>query len=413
MMVFEGLTSTLFTYGRVRLGAQRFVLIVNDICSSLNLIVVINAQNEVSVKVYALLIVIWLSSAIYMGRGSSGSMLAPSQLPGNPTPLNAVEAIIKVFDQAPLVGCCEIHGLQEQADFTALLIRHPAFSTKVNDIVVEFGNALYQDVMDRYIAGKDVSPAELRQIWRNTTQLLVWNAPIYEKFFANVRELNQTLPASRRLRVLLGDPPIDWNKVQGREDIPSFNRDQYYAKIVEDEVLAKGRKALLIVGSGHLARQSIRPPEHAGRLIEKRHPKSLFVIIPHIGFQEQNAELELRLASWPKPSLVFLKGTWLGALDASLVIRLITSPDGGKCWYSLYGETKLEEAVDAYLYLGPSDTLTRSIPSPDIYRDEAYLNELKRRHKIMGRDFDPLALLKEPPKKFDYKLPYKVQKKCP
>jgi len=388
-------------------------LIVNDVCSRDNSVVDKDAQNEVSVKVYALLIVLCLSPAIYIGRGSSESIPASSQLPGDPNPLNAVEAIIKVFDQVPLVGCCEIHGLQEQADFTALLIRHPGFPTKVNDIVVEFGNALYQDVMDRYVAGKDVSPSELRQVWRNTTQLLVWNAPIYEKFFANVRELNQTLPASRRLRVLLGDPPIDWNKVQGRKDIPSFNRDQYYAKVVEDEVLSKGRKALLIVGSGHLARQNIRPTEHAGRLIEKRHPKSLFVIVPHIGFQEQNDELEPRLASWPKPSLVLLKGTWVGELDASLVIRLITSPDGGKCWYSLYGETKLEEAVDAYLYLGPSDSLTRSIPPPDIYRDEVYLNELNRRHKIMGRDFDSLALLKEPSKKFDYKLPFKMQKKCP
>src|SRR5262245_59959188 len=229
-MVFEGLTaSTSFASRRARLGAHRFVLTVNDACSRVNLVVVINAQNEVSVKIYVLLIVLWLSSGIYMGRGSSGSIPSSSQLPGNLTPLNAVEAIIKVCDQAPLVGCCEIHGLQEQADFTSLLIRHPAFSTKVNDIVVEFGNGLYQDVMDRYVAGKDVSPSELRQVWRNTTQLLVWNAPIYEKFFANVRKLNQTLPASRRLRVLLGDPPIDWNKVQGREDIPSFNRNQNYA----------------------------------------------------------------------------------------------------------------------------------------------------------------------------------------
>jgi len=177
-----------------------------------------------------------------------------------------VEAIAKAFDKFPLVALGETHGLQEEADFIAVLIRDPTFSTRVNDIVVEFGNALYQGVVDRYVAGKEISPDELRQVWRNTTQLLPWNSPIYERFFVNVRNLNQTLPASRRLRVLLGDPPIDWNKVQSREEFLSVEgrRDSHYAKVVEDEVLAKGRKALLIAGSGHFARQSVSPEDHVG-----------------------------------------------------------------------------------------------------------------------------------------------------
>ena len=336
-----------------------------------------------------------------------------------PKPSNAVDAIVKAFDKFPLVAFGEYQGLQEEADFFALLIRDPAFSTRVNDIVVEFGNALYQDVVDRYVAGKEISPDELRQVWRNTTELLTWNSPMYEKFFANVRELNQTLPASRRLRVLLGDPPIDWNKVQSREEFLSVQgqRDSHYAKVVEDEVLAKGRKALLIAGEGHFARQSVSPMDNVGRLIEKRHPKSLFVIMSHRGFLEQNEELEPRLVSWPKPSLAILKGTWLGALDASLVMMVLNSRDGGKCIYNPYGETLLEVAADAYLYLGPGDSLINSLPSPDIFKDEVYVKELKRRFKIMGRDFDPAPhiayLISESSKKLDYRLPIKPQKKCP
>ena len=347
------------------------------------------------------------------------SVFYAPQSHGDPKPSNAVEAIVKAFDKFPLVALGETHGLKEEADFIALLIRDPTFSTRVNDIVVEFGNALYQDVVDRYVAGKEISPDELRQVWRNTTVLLTWNSPIYERFFVNVRNLNQTLPASQRLRVLLGDPPIDWNKVQSREEFLSVEgqRDSHYAKVVEDEVLAKGRKALLIAGSGHFARQSVSPGDHVGRLIEKRHPKSLFVIISHGGFLEQNEELEPRLISWPKPSLAILKGTRLGALDASLVMRVVTSRDGGKCIYNPYGETLLEVAADAYLYLGPSDSLTNSPPAPDIFKDEVYVKELKRRFKIMGGDFDPAPhieyLMSEPSKKFDTRLPMKPQKKCP
>src|SRR5262245_28634227 len=146
------------------------------------------------------------------------------QSPGEPKPADAIEEIVKAFDRVPIVGLGEYHGLQEEADLIARLIRHPEFSAKVNDILVEFGNALYQDVIDRYVAGNDVPLTELQQVWRNTTQLLAWDAPIYQQFFANVRTVNQSLPAARRLRVLLGDPPVDWSKAQTRDDILSIGK---------------------------------------------------------------------------------------------------------------------------------------------------------------------------------------------
>ena len=46
------------------------------------------------------------------------------------------------------------------------LIRNPAFSEKVNDIVFESGNSLYQPILDRYIAGEDVPFTEVQKVWR-------------------------------------------------------------------------------------------------------------------------------------------------------------------------------------------------------------------------------------------------------
>jgi hypothetical protein len=62
----------------------------------------------------------------------------------------------------PIVALGEAHGLQEEADFIAQLIRHPGFYAKVKDIVVEFGNALYQDIVDRYVAGEEIPRTELQ-----------------------------------------------------------------------------------------------------------------------------------------------------------------------------------------------------------------------------------------------------------
>ena len=90
----------------------------------------------------------------------------------------------------------------------------------MHDIVVEFGNARYQAIIDRFVAGEDVPHPELQKVWQNTTQAHpVWDSPIYEEFFRAVRAVNATLPTERRLRVLLGDVPIDWDRVTSLEDL--------------------------------------------------------------------------------------------------------------------------------------------------------------------------------------------------
>ncbi len=49
--------------------------------------------------------------------------------------------------------------------------------------------------------------AEVRHIWRNHTNPIVFDSPVIEQFFKTIREVNQGLPEGKRLRVLLGDPP--------------------------------------------------------------------------------------------------------------------------------------------------------------------------------------------------------------
>ena len=48
-------------------------------------------------------------------------------------------------------------------------MRDRRFSETVNDIVVEFGSARYQEVMDRFQRGDEVPPRELEQVWQNVT----------------------------------------------------------------------------------------------------------------------------------------------------------------------------------------------------------------------------------------------------
>jgi len=70
-----------------------------------------------------------------------------------------------------------------------------------------------------------------------------------------VRALNSGLPGERRLRVLLGDPPIDWAAVHKRSDFPG-RFDDFPTELIRREALAKGRRALIIYGGMHLQRHA-------------------------------------------------------------------------------------------------------------------------------------------------------------
>ena len=154
-----------------------------------------------------------LSAAFVQGQNSNPSKAA--------IPVEPVGAILDAFRSHDLVGLGNVEGGNEQSHaFQLSLIRDPRFGATVNDIVVEFGNARYQDIMDRFVGGEEVPYDSLRQVWQNTTQVeYEWDLPIYEDFFRTVRAVNASLSRTRQLRVLLGDPPIDWEQVHSPRDL--------------------------------------------------------------------------------------------------------------------------------------------------------------------------------------------------
>lgn len=131
--------------------------------------------------------------------------------------------------------------------------RRPRFADRVDDIVVEFGNSLYQKSVDRYIAGEGVPFDQVRQAWRNVAGAVGPPSPVSEMFYKAVRDSNMRRRGKHQMRVVLGDPYADWDKIKDREDLGPFvaNRDSWYATVVKEEVLARKHRAFLIMGWGH------------------------------------------------------------------------------------------------------------------------------------------------------------------
>jgi hypothetical protein len=138
--------------------------------------------------------------------GAAPGALARQQ--AEPRPEEAARALLDAFDRYPVVALGMSHRQQDEADFSLALIRDPRFAAKVQNVVVENGNALYQDLLDRYIAGGDVPLEQLQLVWRNTTQTLGLDAVnpangklLIKELFDTVREVNRHLPAAGRIRV--------------------------------------------------------------------------------------------------------------------------------------------------------------------------------------------------------------------
>src|SRR5712691_2973914 len=66
----------------------------------------------------------------------------------DPEQRDAVLSVLAAFDRYDLVALGEAHRNQNVHDFALSLIRSADFPMKVNDIVVEFGSARYQSMMD-------------------------------------------------------------------------------------------------------------------------------------------------------------------------------------------------------------------------------------------------------------------------
>ena len=206
--------------------------------------------------------------------------------------------------------------MKDVNDFILSLIRDPAFPAKVSDIEVECGNSLYQPVLDRYIAGEDVPFTEVRKVWRNTTQPMCGYSGFFEQLFPLVRAINQKLPTAKRLRVLAGDPPRDWDKIKTSEQaMNSADRESSIASVMEKEVLSKHRKALMLFSTFHMMHEI---DDTAVSTYEKDYPNLTFVI-SDLGVYDTNRPVSSisPFAMWPNPSIALTKGTWLGALSVS------------------------------------------------------------------------------------------------
>jgi hypothetical protein len=299
---------------------------------------------------------------------------ATQSAPQTARPADPIAAIVEAFRTHDIVTLTDSHGNVQVQAFLLSLVRDPRFPEVVNDIVIETASARYQDAIDRFIRGDDVERAVLRKAWEDHTVPNSGFGVQQEELIRTVRTVNMSLTEAKRLRVVAGDPPIDWDNIT-RGDLRRWIelRDSYPADLVRRQVLDRGRRALVVYGQGHLQRRQIVAnydmstwqAQTVVSLLERDHSARIFNIWTLL---DRSMELPEEVMSWRVPSLAALRRTALGARDFGLYSRGLG--DGSR--FSVqkgqlvavpreeWKMMRMEDQFDALLYLGPNASMTTS-----------------------------------------------------
>jgi hypothetical protein len=106
-------------------------------------------------------------------------------------------------------------------------------------------------------------------------------------------------------------------------------------------------------------------------------------------FDDGLAAAQGDVPSWPAPSIAQVRGTRIGAADVTVLMpsrrRMsfragVTVPIPETEWRPL----RVEDQMDAVLYLGPRSTMTESQPSAKSCAEPGYLDERLRRIALTG-----------------------------
>lgn len=289
-----------------------------------------------------------------------------------PRPQDAIPAIVAAFGTHDIVTLSDPHGNVQVQAFLLSLVRDPRLPRAFNDIVIETASARYQDAIDRFVRGDDVQMAVLRKAWEDHTVANSLGIQA-EELIRTVRAVNAHLDDDRKLRVIAGDPPIDWDNITSAQDHRRWIelRDSYPADLIRRQILDRGRRALVVYGEGHLQRRQIVinydmstwQAQTVVSLLERERGVRIFNIWTLL---DRNVSLPEGIESWPVPSLAVLRGTILGARDFGLYSRGLG--DGSRVgikdgrlvplprdeWKAM----RMEDEFDALLYLGPPASMT-------------------------------------------------------
>lgn len=301
--------------------------------------------------------------------------------------MNLEDYIIQTFQDHNIIALGEGgHGLLKSHELIRQMFDDPKIQELIDIVIVEFANTDYQEVLDQYIFGEDVAINDLRQVWRESGQPgRLGELPIYFQLLKKIRKINKFLPENKKIRVLAGDPSINWKAIQTLEDWKNqigYSREKFPAELAIKYGVTQGKKILIIYSESHLTKitDNFFDPNYPS-IISTIHQKHSGVVKTIGTIYSELFLADPRLKNLPINSIIDLQEDELGNVSGAHFFQGSLYKDGKEV--RSFEKYKTKELFDALLYVGQFDALKRCpMPEPDF--DPEYLTELNRRRKIVG-----------------------------
>ena len=278
-----------------------------------------------------------------------------------------------LFDHTGLVALGDVHGSERPVDYLIGQLQQPATAARVDNIVVEFGNARHQALADEYVlSGADLTVESLQPIWRDTLYFMAWQTPQYVRLMSFLRQHNAT--SEHAIRLVLAEPEFDWNSITREQwQALTVSREISYQRTVQQEVLNRKQTAVLLFGAFH---QMKIPLAVAGK-------EGVFTSLV-AGLRNQGEEV---ITLWPHtgPALESSSPTG-GEYQVPTLIDLQTDPYGQQRLSDFskrfQSDKPLSVIADYYLYQGAD--LRTAHPDERNIKDRHWHQEMRRRAALIG-----------------------------
>jgi hypothetical protein len=326
---------------------------------------------------------------VFPAVGEEVDVLDPA---GEDGPADPIDYIRRSLQAYPIVCLAEGgHQAKEPHEFLRRVLSDESILRTVDVVIVEFAATRHQAVLDAYIRGEDVPFSELSRVWRDTGQSprAPWDSPLYHELLKTIRKGNLALSSDERVRVVAGDPPIDWDKISTREDYGKSRipRDPFVASLAMEQAIEMGKRVLIIFGGAHLPRVAVGPEDDLRNSLTyhilQEYPDAAKVIS---FLNPENLGVDDRIDELVRNKIYVTTNHWTGAINAELVFpeiySLVTDAETGhQSWQQipLYSGYLVRDLFDALIYIGPSSDWSYVQGSFDQERDAEYLKELNRR----------------------------------
>jgi hypothetical protein len=325
----------------------------------------------------------------------------------NPPQVDSLRAYIKAHSQAPenyivskfkkydYVFVGEYHKIKQDQLLIQKLIPI-LYTVGIYNLGIEFGNHDYQPLIDSLTTARDYDANKAR--WVTFKWLTWWGYLEYEDIFRAAWQLNRSLPAgARKFRVVALNYAPDFSRLTqdgGQENRKQVlyrgDQDSYMARMILDEFVHKGEKALIYSGSHHAFTAYHQPDcdfnplkfyrfetERMGNLVHDSIPDRVFNIFLHspwMTIRGENdyespimGEIDTVMAAFKNPRFGFdCVGTPFGKLHDTLA------------YYSAgYKDFKLADFCDGYVYQGNFCTLEGGTPDTLFVTEENLQEAIK------------------------------------